>query len=145
MIVVLDTNVLVSATIQERGFSAHIRRLWQAKRLQVATSEEALSEYRRVLSYPRVIKRHHLPAQALDGVVKRLREKAIVVSGKVAVGTVSEDADDDKSLSIAVEANAGAIVSGDPHLLNLNVFRGIPIMKPRDFVEMFLAEKEKAA
>lgn len=141
MIVVLDTNVLISATIQEQGLSAQIRRLWQAKQLQIATSEEAIAEYRMALSYPRVVKRHNLDERTLDGTVKRLREKAIVVAGKVDIGAASEDADDNKFLSVAVEAGANAIVSGDPHLLKLKSFRGIPIMKPRDFIEMFLAEK----
>lgn len=141
MIVVLDTNVLISATIQEQGFSAQIRKLWQAQHLQIATSEEILSEYRRVLSYPRITKRHKLDEQSLDGMVKRLREKAIIVPGKIDVGAISKDPDDDKFLACAVEADATAIVSGDPHLLDLRAFKGIPIMKPRDFVEMFLAEK----
>jgi hypothetical protein len=37
-------------------------------------------------------------------------------------------------LRCAVAAKAHAIVSGDQHLLELKVFRGIPIVTPREFL-----------
>lgn len=45
------------------------------------------------------------------------------------------DPDDDKFLELAVSENATCIVSGDSDLLQLDPFRGIPIMDPRDFLE----------
>lgn len=141
MIVVLDTNVLISSTIQSQGFSAHIRRLWETKYIQVATSEAILQEYRRVLSYPHIVKRHHLSPEALDRFVARVREKAIVVSGAIDVGQVSVDPDDDKFLACAVEAGADLIVSGDPHLLDIQEFRDTPIVTPRTCVEFILSKQ----
>jgi len=45
------------------------------------------------------------------------------------------DPDDDKFLELAVSENATCIVSGDADLLALDPFRGIPIMRPADFLE----------
>lgn len=48
---------------------------------------------------------------------------------------VCRDPDDDKFLELAVSESATCIVSGDADLLELNPFRGIPIMKPAEFLE----------
>ncbi len=45
------------------------------------------------------------------------------------------DPDDDKFLKLAVSENAECIVSGDADLLMLSPFRGIPSMRPADFLE----------
>ena len=43
--------------------------------------------------------------------------------------------DDDLFLEVALEAGADYIVSGDPHLTDLGVFRDIDIISPSDFLE----------
>lgn len=48
---------------------------------------------------------------------------------------VADDPDDDKFLACAIVADAAAIISGDPHLLTLGVYRTIPIMTPAQFLE----------
>jgi len=45
------------------------------------------------------------------------------------------DPDDDKFLELAVSETARCIVSGDSDLLQLDPFRGIPILEPADFLE----------
>jgi uncharacterized protein len=46
------------------------------------------------------------------------------------------DPKDDKFLSVAVNGDATAIISGDHDLLVLHPFRGIPIMTPSDFLTL---------
>jgi predicted nucleic acid-binding protein len=48
---------------------------------------------------------------------------------------VTADPDDDKFLEAAVAGRVDYIVSGDPHLLDLDTFRGIDIITPRIFAE----------
>jgi putative PIN family toxin of toxin-antitoxin system len=48
---------------------------------------------------------------------------------------VSRDPDDDWVLSTALAAEAEAIVTGDDDLLSLGEYEGIPILKPRQFLE----------
>ena len=138
MRIVPDTNVLISAALQSKGFSARLQRLWQSGSLQVATSPAILREYRRVLTYPHIAKRHHLNTTQLDQLVHKLEEKALVVPGTTEVGPLLDDPDDHKFLACAVEASAAAIVTGDDHLLRLEQFRGIDIVTPRDYVERFV-------
>jgi uncharacterized protein len=44
------------------------------------------------------------------------------------------DTRDDKFLEVAFNGQADAIISGDADLLELNPFRGIPILSPREFL-----------
>ncbi|MBT6274992.1 MAG: putative toxin-antitoxin system toxin component, PIN family [Chromatiales bacterium] len=45
------------------------------------------------------------------------------------------DRRDDRFLELAIDGNAGVILSGDADLLALNPFRGIPILRLREFME----------
>jgi putative PIN family toxin of toxin-antitoxin system len=49
--------------------------------------------------------------------------------------TACRDPKDDKFLELAVNGHADLIVSGDPDLLALNPFQGIPIVTPASFVQ----------
>jgi len=51
---------------------------------------------------------------------------------------VCEDPDDDKFIACAITSKSNVIVSGDKHLLKVSGFRGINILKPREFVDIFL-------
>jgi predicted nucleic acid-binding protein len=45
---------------------------------------------------------------------------------------VAADPDDDRFLELAVDGRADLVVSGDPHLLRLGAFSGIPVVTPAD-------------
>ncbi len=47
---------------------------------------------------------------------------------------IKDDPDDDKFIDCAVCCNADYIVSGDKHLINLKVFKGIKIVTSLDFL-----------
>ena len=65
------------------------------------------------------------PATFLDRAISR----AFLLSGSEEL--LDELSKDLPVLRCAVAAKAHAIVSGDQHLLDLNAFRGIPIVTPR--------------
>jgi predicted nucleic acid-binding protein len=51
---------------------------------------------------------------------------------------IRDDPSDDKFLEAAVAGRASCIVSGDKHLLKLFEVQGIPILRPKDFVQKYL-------
>lgn len=132
MKIVADTNVLVSALIQPLGIPAQIM-AHQAAFAVVAT-EEMLSELQRVLHYPRIRKKYRLSNETIAAYVESLRHDCVILETTEAVTGVSEDPDDDKFLACAEEAGADCIVSGDPHLVRLGSYKGIPILTPRQFL-----------
>jgi uncharacterized protein len=50
---------------------------------------------------------------------------------------ICRDPKDDKFLELAIDGNADYIVTGDADLLVLHPFRGIQILKPKDFLLTF--------
>jgi putative PIN family toxin of toxin-antitoxin system len=58
--------------------------------------------------------------------------ETVVITERIAA---CRDPTDDKFLELAVNGQAGMIVSGDADLLALNPFRGIPIVPPATFVQ----------
>jgi predicted nucleic acid-binding protein len=49
---------------------------------------------------------------------------------------ITEDEPDNRILECALEGDAAVIISGDHHLRRLETFRGIPIMTPRQFLDV---------
>lgn len=58
--------------------------------------------------------------------------KRVVAGRKFDV--VREDPDDSRILECAIAADAGAIVTGDRHLLRLGEYEGIAVLTPREFL-----------
>ena len=52
--------------------------------------------------------------------------------------SVCEDPDDDKFIECAIAGQCNIIVSGDKHLLKIDGYKGVTVLKPRDFMEKYL-------
>ncbi len=50
---------------------------------------------------------------------------------------IDEDPEDDKILECAFDSGVDYIISGDSHLLDLKDFKGIEILSPDEFLEVF--------
>ena len=106
----------------------------------MVTSRAILEEYRRVgreLSTGRVALE-----QALDALLSVLAVNSMVVNAPPLAAPVSADPDDEKFLAVAVAADAQIIVSGDKHLLRVSGWQGIEVLKPRQFVDRYVATRD---
>lgn len=139
--IVLDSNVFVSALINPRGKPAQILNYVFENKIRLFTSPSIIEELERVLSYPKLVKRHGLEKQELKEFVSDLLSIMSLVEGKKALELIAEDPADNNYLSCALDAKADFIVSGDIHLLNLREYEGIQIITPAQFLKML--EKEK--
>lgn len=134
MRVVLDTNVFISATMIEKGKPAQI--LKQKQKFILLANEEILKEIQRVLSYPRIRKRHGLNDKQILSLVRNIKKTCMIVRAKTNEKVVRADPDDDKFIACAKQGNATYIISGDPHLTNLKKYEGIRILKPAEFLDL---------
>jgi uncharacterized protein len=134
---VLDTNVLVSGIIGS-GYSASIVNAAQKGQIQLVTSARLLEEFSEVITRRHIARKYPKAAQAAETLLDFLRAFAILTPGIPEAQNISPDRDDDFVLACALDEKVDCIVSGDPHLLNLKIFRGIPILTPREFVEGML-------
>jgi uncharacterized protein len=134
MRVVLDTNVLISAFISNKGASAQLLAHCQAGELELLISPDAIVELRRVLTYPRVRKRLDYGDEHIDRFVALLEEIAIVITPASVERVVPADADDDKFIALALAGEAQYLVTGCDHLLSISRFEGVTILKPAAFL-----------
>ncbi len=140
MRVVLDTNIIVSRYLTPHGRVARIVDLWEQGALDLLTSEVILREYVRVLNYPRLRPVHRLADAQLVEIEESFREFTELVEPDETPAVVEDDPDDDHFLACADSGAADCLVTGDPHLLKLGSYKGIPILSPADFLTRFFPE-----
>jgi len=68
-----------------------------------------------------------------------LTTQAEIVDAPALPEPVSPDPDDDKFLACALTAGAAVIVSGDKDLLDRSGWRGVRVLRPRQFSDEFLS------
>ncbi|MDE2786880.1 MAG: putative toxin-antitoxin system toxin component, PIN family [Chloroflexota bacterium] len=136
--IVFDTNVIVSADLFEDSVPATA--LWLALDLgSLLMSEALIEELRMVLSKPR-FDRYATRAEREEFLRDLTREtETVEITEPV---QACRDPDDDKILELAVNGRADYIVTGDDDLLVMNPFRGIPIIRPAEFLAFVGAEQE---
>jgi putative PIN family toxin of toxin-antitoxin system len=131
MRIVLDANVLASGVFWA-GYPFRVLELWAHDRIQVLVSEAILHEYADLLhELGRKEGKEHLG----DSWVSFVFHHATLIDVRSHIAA-SRDPDDNKYLECAVDGSADFVVSGDGDLLSLELFDGIPIVKPRRFVEI---------
>lgn len=133
MRVVLDTNIFVSMLLG--GHVGAIHEAWKASSFTLVVSEEIISEYLDVLSRPKL----RLSTDIVSTVLARVHRHAELVTPTETLSVVATDASDNKFLEAAGAAGVDCIVSGDAHLLELKVFRSIPIFSARTFIDQLAA------
>jgi putative PIN family toxin of toxin-antitoxin system len=121
---VLDPNVLVSGAISSKGPTREILHRWTSGAFELVVSAEILFELQEVLSRPKF--RRYLTLEEVRGYVLWLHDRAAEVSGELSsnvVQGVTADPDDDYIAGVAYLGEADVIVSGDPHLTDLDAIR----------------------
>jgi putative PIN family toxin of toxin-antitoxin system len=146
LLITPDTNVIVSGTTVSTTAPAQIIQAWRDEMINFALCEPILTEVADVLSRPYFTGRAGWTRQNAQEYVKELREGSTIVPGTTPVH-VSTDPDDNIVFACACEAEADYIVSGDEkHVLPVGSFRGIPVVRPNEFMRLLARRvKEKAA
>jgi uncharacterized protein len=134
MIVVLDTNVLISALLSTDGPPAQIIEHWKVGAFDMATSGPLLDELMQALGYERVRKYLKMTPAEINSLIKGWSTTAIYMDPGIELDVVEDDPDDNRVLECAVTAEANYIVSGDAHLLDLGEYQSIEILPPAGFV-----------
>ena len=133
MLVVLDTNVLLSALRTHTSPPAAILDAWSAGAFQLVTSVEQIEEFKRAARYPKF--RNVLPRAAVGRVVNQLRAAEVLLERLSRAGD-SPDPGDDYLLGMAAAAEADYLVTGDRALLSLNRIADTRIVTPRRFAAL---------
>ncbi len=105
--------------------------------IKLVTSAHLLEEFSEVISRRHIARKYPKAAENAEPLLDFLRAFAILTPGIPESNAISPDRDDDFVLACALDESVDCIVSGDPHLLDLKNYKGIPILTPREFVERY--------
>jgi putative PIN family toxin of toxin-antitoxin system len=136
MKVVLDTNLLLSGLVTGSSTPSQIISCWEEDMFDIYVSEHILEGVSRALRKPYWQKRQDL--ETLEHRLSILRLLVRIVIPVTGVHGVAEDNEDDFVLATAVAAEANYLVTGDKYLQRIVAFRGIPIVSPREFLDLVL-------
>lgn len=142
MIVVLDTNVVVSALLAPSGNPAEIIKRWEADEFSVAVSNPLLDELENTLKYPRISKYLLWNQETINLFINHYARISTFIEPKVKITVIEKDPDDNRVLECAVASSVSYIVTGDQHLLELKEYQGIVILAPAVFVALLKAEEK---
>lgn len=133
MRVVVDTNVFISSFLNTEGNPRKVIDLWRFEKITLCLSKPILAEYFEVLG------RFGMSEEPESAELVQLLQKRynqFFLAAVPTISAISEDPADNKFIECAVAADAKCIISGDRHLLNLKLFKGIRILSPKEFLKV---------
>jgi uncharacterized protein len=131
--VVLDTNVLISG-IFFSGPPYRILEVWRRGEIELVLSGEIFEEYCRTAD----ILAREFPPVDLQAILSLIKGNASFIDAPVLPEPVCADPDDDKFIACAIASNADVIISGDKHLLRVDGFKGLRVVRPSEFMDHWL-------
>ncbi|MBX3027047.1 putative toxin-antitoxin system toxin component, PIN family [bacterium] len=114
-VVLLDTNVWVSAFLNEHGLPARVVRAWLAGDYDVVIGLPVLEEIGEVLRRPRIKRKYKIREEDLAQYLQLIAAGAAIVAVKHTM-KLCRDPDDDVLLEIAVAGGARYLVTRDDDL-----------------------------
>ena len=124
-----DTNVYISA-LNFGGTAEEVLALARAQTVQLFISLSILKEIEGVL-----VRKFQWSAKRVRDAIATIQEFAQLVRPKETIDLITEDEADNRILECAIEANADIVITGDKHLRQLRIFRGMPIVSPGEFLQ----------
>ena len=135
MMIVLDTNVIVSGILKPYSKTAAILRLVADGAIQLAYDIRILSEYRDVLRRPKF----NFAKENIEAFLDQVEQEGGLVLVKP-LKTHLPHPDDESFLEVALSGGAKAIVTGNKRHFPRKDCQGVKIVSPVEFLE---AMKEK--
>jgi putative PIN family toxin of toxin-antitoxin system len=136
--IVLETNVFVSGVFFS-GPPFDVLEAWRRGSVKFVVSPEILDEYRRTGEELA----RQFPEADLTPWLELVTVKPIMVDAPRLAVQVCSDPDDDKFLACAVASGTKIVVTGDKALLKASGFQGTAVLRPRDFVNLYLKTSGK--
>ena len=131
MIVVLDTNVIISGILKPYSKAAAILHLVADGTIRLAYDLRLLSEYRDVLSRSKF----NFAKENVEAFLDQVEQEGLLASAKP-LKIHLPDPDDEPFLEIALAAKAMAIVTGNKRHFPKGKSEGVKILSPAEFLKV---------
>lgn len=132
MIIVLDTNVLVSGLLTPFGSSGEIIRMVSTGKLVLEYDSRILSEYREILNRPKF----QFNKEMIEAVVEFIKSTSQVVSASP-LKIQLPDPDDAPFLEVAIEGDSEYLITGNKKHYPAKYCKGIEVLSPNEFIDTY--------
>ena len=132
MIIVLDTNVIISGILRPYGRPAAILRLVVSGLLTPAYDQRILGEYREFLTRPKF----PFPEESVADFLDQIENEGLLVASKPLSFSLP-DADDEPFLEAALSSKAVALIIGNKRHFSKKIYGKTKILTPGEFLELF--------
>jgi hypothetical protein len=136
MIVVLDTNIWVSAIIWG-GIPDEIISLQEQRKIEIASSRKLLSELENTFNKKKIQTKLEVLQLTTSSAFSLVYESVNIYSIEELIVPELRDPDDTIVLATVIDANAEVIITGDLDLLILQEYQNMQIMTATDFLEQY--------
>jgi putative PIN family toxin of toxin-antitoxin system len=132
MIVVLDTNVVVSGILKPYGKAAAVLRMVISGLLIPAFDQRLLAEYGEVLKRPTF----DFPEETIQDFLAQIEGEGLLISS-VPLPFSLPDPDDEPFLEVALSAHAKTLITGNKRHFPKKAYGKTKILSPTEFLELF--------
>jgi putative PIN family toxin of toxin-antitoxin system len=123
--IVIDTNALIDGSEDFYHYASRILDLVIAGKVEAFVNHGTLSENKLLIGRKIYDEEYLRKLDYYFGALNMVRTRERIEA--------CEDEEDNKILEAAVSADADYLITSDRHLLDLNKFRGINIVRPAEF------------
>ena len=132
MIIVTDTNVLVSGLIKAYSTSAAIIRLILEGKIKLAYDLRIINEYRDVLNR----NKFRFSSEQVEVILKQITEEGININASPLKESLP-DIDDNPFLEVAITGSVKFLVTGNKKHFPQEICKGVKILSPSEFINFF--------
>ena len=138
MIVVVDTNIIISALVKPFSDSSKILNMILSGKLKIAYDFRVLIEYEEVLKR----EKFNFEPKHIESIITQIKEEGINVDSSP-LNEVLINKDDLPFLEIAVSVSADFIITGNKKHFPKNFYKNIEILSPSEFLEEYNLRSRK--
>lgn len=131
MKVTLDTNFLISATQWDYSVAHKLLKRMLRDKVEIFLSDDILKEFSGILK-----RDFNRSSEEINRIINNLTSFANLVDPSRKIEYIRVDPDDDRILECAVESSSDYILTYNKHLLNIENFEDIKIIKPEEFLKI---------
>jgi len=141
--IVCDSNCLISGLLWKDGPPGQILERVEDNRDRLFVINEILEEISQVIQRPKfkraLAKSSITPVEIIEWIC---HHALLVEASMLEKCIVADDPDDDMVLACAETVRPDVIINGDRHLLDIRLFKGIPILSSRQYLDACLENKQ---
>jgi len=137
LLIVLDTNVLVSGMLNARGAPGKVLDLVLSNQIQIAYDNRILGEYEEVLVRPEL----HLDQNKVVGAINYIELSGIIVEPDDISRDEYTDPDDIVFAEVFITSNADALVTGNLRHYKPLLEQNAMVLSPAQFLERYFPER----